>query len=314
MERLWRVAPLCRITNVGAEAWRLLNSPGFCGTVLAVTSNTVYLQGDAGEVFWLQKGSLPMHRRCVRAPFPTLSFEPGRRFSVQKSCLRVGEQAAVDLAHAARWSPNSIKAGEEVSLVRLRDRIRQLLATLPELGNPAGFGQALPVISAIGMDRPVPPCETDAHVKGAINSIANVAKGCLANDLTRAIQKSREFIGLGRGLTPSGDDFVGALFFALRRLQKVYPEEVLWDGETMSDFIAWAANKTNPISHTLLSDLAFGEGPEPLHELFNAVVSGKDLKTVWSGLGRLIEIGSTSGWDMLTGFMTGMLSIEGSLN
>ncbi len=82
----------------------------------------------------------------------------------------------------------------------------------------------------------------------------------------------------------------------------------------MNDLVAWAEKETNPISHALLSDLALGEGPEPLHDLFNAVVSGKDLKTIWTSLNRLIEIGSTSGWDMLTGFMTGLLTIEGTLN
>ena len=82
----------------------------------------------------------------------------------------------------------------------------------------------------------------------------------------------------------------------------------------MNDLITWAASRTNSISHALLSDLAFGQGPEPLHELFNALVSGKDLETVRTSLSRLIEIGSTSGWDMLTGFMTGLLMLESTLN
>ncbi len=215
MERFLLDPAVCRATAAGAEAWRLLNNPVLCGTVLAVISNTVYLQSAIGEVFWLQKGGLPMHRRCIRAPFPASLLKPGQRFSVRNRCLCLGEEMTVDLTDAAKWSPKPIKAGEGIPLADLRTRIRQLRASLPGLENPAGFGKALPVISAIVMDRPAPSFETDALLKGAITSVAEVAKGCLAKDLIRAAQKSRESRWTRTGSDPLGRRFCRGPF--LRR-------------------------------------------------------------------------------------------------
>jgi hypothetical protein len=304
----------CRATSVGGEAWKQLNSPDFCGSTLAVFPDVVYLQSDSGQVLWLQKESLPMHRRSIRAGFPDFLFKPGKRFSIRKPCLCLDEETAVDLAGAAEWNPPFIRAGEEIPPAELRNRIRYLLTSLPGIESPEGFGKVLPLLSAMVMNLPAPSLEFDVLPKGAIEPIAEVVKGCLAGDPVRIAQKSRDLVGLGQGLTPSGDDFVGGLFFAGRRLQEVYGEEVSWDGNAVNDFVVWAANRTNPISHALLSDLALGEGPAPLHDLFNAAVSSKDFHAAQMSLDHLCEIGSTSGWDMLTGFMTGMLMIENALN
>jgi hypothetical protein len=160
----------------------------------------------------------------------------------------------------------------------------------------------------------MPPFAADSWVKEAMNSIVEAAEACFAKDLTRAVRKSRKLVGLGWGLTPSGDDFLGGLLFAAHVLQKIYPQHIQSDRKIIKDSIKSAHEQTNPISHALLSDLALGRGPEPLHDLVNALIMDKDPETVMTRVIRLIEIGSTSGWDMLSGLMTGMLLIEDRVN
>jgi hypothetical protein len=56
-----------------------------------------------------------------------------------------------------------------------------------------------------------------------------------------------------------------------------------------------------------LCDHAHGHAAEPLHDLVAAMLTGKDLDAILMDVRRLLEIGSTSGWDMLAGALTGLL-------
>jgi hypothetical protein len=304
----------CQAESIGLEARRLLTSPGFSGKVLAVVSRTIYLQSDGDEILWVVKGGLPMHRRSLLASFPSSSYDPGKRFFVRESCLHIGEQAVVDLEKATHWNQRSAEPGEEASPPFLAALVRKTLTALCGLANPKGLGKALPVISAIAAGRTIPPLAPDSLVKEALNPIIEAAEACLARDLPGAVRKSWELVGLGGGLTPSGDDFLGGLLFAAHALHESYPGRFHWDPESILYSIKQAREQTNPISHVLLSDLALGHGPEPLHEVIAALITGRNRETVMNRVIRLTGIGSTSGWDMLTGLMTGMLLLEGGMN
>jgi len=76
------------------------------------------------------------------------------------------------------------------------------------------------------------------------------------------------------------------------------------------ELIDWARTQTHPISHAVLSDLALGHGPEPLHEVVTSLLNGQNLDHTMAGVTRLMEVGDTSGWDLLAGMLTGMLLIE----
>jgi hypothetical protein len=101
-------------------------------------------------------------------------------------------------------------------------------------------------------------------------------------------------VGMGPGLTPAGDDFVGGAMIALRAAG--HPE--------MADRIAaWAlplaATRTSRISRAHLECAAAGEGHEALH-LFLSSSSEEHLE-------QLARIGHTSGLDAAAG---AVLSLE----
>lgn len=98
-------------------------------------------------------------------------------------------------------------------------------------------------------------------------------------------------IGLGPGLTPAGDDFVGGAMIALRVLGGDA-------GRAQADRIAaWALplarERTSRISRAHLECAAEGEGHEALHDLLN---TGDE-----KHLERLAKIGHTSGLDAAAG-------------
>ena len=116
-------------------------------------------------------------------------------------------------------------------------------------------------------------------------------------------------LGLGHGLTPSGDDFVGGVFFALAKL----PKEALaaaWsrDLPEAAARIRNAANTaTNVISAALLSDLMAGESYSVLHDLLAALESGVAIN-IEAAYAHLLRLGATSGSDMLAGVLLALTS------
>lgn len=99
-------------------------------------------------------------------------------------------------------------------------------------------------------------------------------------------------IGLGPGLTPAGDDFVGGAMIALRAFGENAGHAALADR-----IAAWALplaeERTNRISRAHLQCAAAGEGHEALHAYLESF-SRRDLA-------RLARLGHSSGLDAAAG-------------
>jgi hypothetical protein len=112
-------------------------------------------------------------------------------------------------------------------------------------------------------------------------------------------------IGLGPGLTPSGDDFIAGALFAARLRAAAEPrvdETAAWLGRAV---LAVLPGRTNRISAALLGDAAEGLGFAALHELCHALAGGEG-GAIDAAARRLVAIGHSSGWDMLTGLLAGI--------
>jgi Protein of unknown function (DUF2877) len=167
------------------------------------------------------------------------------------------------------------------------------------LAFPEGFASRL-----VGAPLPAPLDRANAKIDA-------LACACDADDEVAAAEIAASLLGLGPGLTPSGDDLVGGLFFARRLLTL--------DGRDGSATArAWnraavltsqrARQATHPISAVLLGDLIDGEGWAPLHDLSTVLTMvAPPREAVNESAGRLVAIGHTSGWDMLAGFLIGLL-------
>ncbi|HXH82585.1 MAG TPA: DUF2877 domain-containing protein, partial [Candidatus Tectomicrobia bacterium] len=111
-------------------------------------------------------------------------------------------------------------------------------------------------------------------------------------------------VGLGPGLTPSGDDLVGAAFLAHRLLAADPASAGRWR-DCAGAVGAAAAALTHPISAVLLGDLLDGLAYEALHDLLAAVRAARPHDALGASA-ALIRIGHSSGWDMLAGVAVGL--------
>ncbi len=308
--------------QIGSGAKALLTLPGFSGKVLAVLSTTIYLVGRDGEILWLSQDRLATHRRCVLALLQPRSICAGQKFFVDGPFLQFTGGVTIDLDPATEWEPFSVGPKQAQSLVAVRTCTHQLVEGVTKIGNKKGFGRMIPQL----IPRTSPMTSSPVHgnrqavsnadplLAKARNSIFNLATACFNVDMTEVAQGGRELIGLGPGLTPSGDDFLGGLLFAAHSLKTAFPQNYRWEEEPVKALIDWASTQTHPISHTILRDHASGHGPEPLHELVASLLKGRDPGRTLEWARRLIGIGDTSGWDILAGMLAGMLFVEGKLN
>jgi hypothetical protein len=109
--------------------------------------------------------------------------------------------------------------------------------------------------------------------------------------------ETAQLIGLGPGLTPSGDDYLGGVLVALRWVGRAAQADSLW---------RWLepqlAARTSAISAAHLAAAAAGEVHEALHDVL-ADLSAWEAPDLLPGLARLDAIGHTSGWDALAGIV-----------
>ena len=129
-----------------------------------------------------------------------------------------------------------------------------------------------------------------------------MADACERDDAAAAATAGEPLLGLGPGLTPSGDDFVGGVLFARHVLA---PGDTAWSAAAAS-LVERARTRTHPVSAALMTDLAHGEGHEPLHDLIDALADGDAPDRARRAVEQLGRLGHSSGWDMLTGVLVGL--------
>lgn len=180
------------------------------------------------------------------------------------SLPRLGEPVAVSLDGAAAWQPPPHRP----ECVDVEGLIAMTAKRIPAEGlgclvigkHNALSGHAQPALDAL-----------ERWLVG--NALGEEAEG---------------LIGLGPGLTPSGDDYLGGMLVALRLTGRGVQADGLW---------RWLEPRlearTSAISAAHLAAAAAGEAHEALHRVLNGERE----------LDALDAVGHTSGWDALAGAM-----------
>ena len=254
------------VLAIGVKARAALEASGGIARPLTAFPDAPYFDA-AGEIVWVGSRPPAMHPRAVVTAAP-----------VQR-----GETARFGALPGASWSP-ALPIGGRGTV----DACARLSANLASLGEPRGFGWL-----AVGG---TPPFPLDLAI-GRVHALEVAYRSDDAEAVDRA---SRALLGLGGGLTPSGDDLVGGALFG--RLL-VADDARRWRalGERLA---AEARRASHVISAALLADLVVGASFAPLHELADALAAGDD-DAAQAAARSLAALGHSSGWDMLAGVLIG---------
>jgi hypothetical protein len=264
------------VTDLGWRAHRALEAAGGRARVVAALSTSVYLEAD-DTLLWLGRTGSALHGRAVLTSGTAPAAAAGT--------------LSLDVAGAGVWAPAEVGA---LRWDTLRAIGRALCDAVPALGAPRGFGALL------AGQRPAFPLAAAADTARAL-------AGALAgDDAAAAADAAVALVGLGPGLTPAGDDFVGAAFFAHALAGR--GGDPAWQ-RAVDRVCARARTHTHPVSATLLADLCAGAGHAPLHELAALAATVGPPAALVDVARRLTRLGHSSGWDMLAGFVAGSGSL-----
>jgi hypothetical protein len=270
------VSPVIPLTDAGWRARAALAAAGGRARVVAVLTESVYLAAGE-EMVWLGGAGSALHGRAMlTSGSPAAALHAHARADV-----------LVDDATARVWTPPAVPPTARATWLAAGQRLCERVAAI---GSPQGFGVLL-----------AGACP-EFPLGAAADPARALARACAADDPVAASHAATALVGLGPGLTPAGDDLVGAAFFA--RAIAGLATDPAWP-EAAAHVCAQARTTTHPISATLLADLCAGAGHAPLHDLAAASAAGDD-PALLDAAARLVRIGHSSGWDMLTGFVAGL--------
>jgi hypothetical protein len=222
------------------------------------------------------------------------------------TCDAVRPPNAVVLAAPTRQEPfRTVREGDETfvgdgcALVggRLRVRVRRWWDPTPVLG-PLSLarlshgGRALDAVTG--------PWGLSGHV-----TPQNLADACLAGDLAHAVDAAERIVGLGPGLTPSGDDALAGLLLALRLLGGAVPGggRAVWLADWLGAAVtANARDRTTSLAATLLHCAARGQASVEAAAVLRGI-AGQD--PLLPAARRLLSTGHTSGADLAWGLLLG---------
>jgi hypothetical protein len=244
--------------------------------VLARLAASIYM--TAGDVIvWVGPAPAPLHPRAIL---------------VLHVAGADGDEVTIELEGIAPWQPRSLGL-DPVAADTARAGWRRLTTQIVALGAPGGFGARL-----AGLPLAFP-------LDGAAAAADAFARVCARDDAVGAADAARALLGLGSGLTPSGDDFVGGALFARHALAAGGTIDGLAWRRAADTIVAMASSQTHPISVALLGDLADGLGYAPLHDLVVALSLDEPARAL-DAARRLVALGHSSGWDMLAGLGAGL--------
>ena len=279
--------------EIGCLARRAL-SPGLRGTVSAVFERSFYVRLAGQEICLgpVGLGAGPLNLRChvERPDWRAWGLREGAAVLPAPRAIRVPPNLSVSLSEATVWRP---KAPGPWSTASLGAGLRALDALLPGRVPAEGLG-----VLAL-------PGDPGAR-RSAVVAAARGPAAALARYLCRAFMADRDaplagapdlraLIGLGPGLTPSGDDLLGGALIALHLLGRGDLAGTLWN-RLRGDL----ERGTNPISRAHLGAAARGFGGAALHAVLNDLLTG-ERGALGRRLAAIDAIGHGSGWDALGG-------------
>ncbi|MFD8530770.1 DUF2877 domain-containing protein [Streptosporangium canum] len=261
---------------------RLLESPRRPARVLAAFPYGIYLEVRTElepQVIAVVTGSaarLP-NAMVVTGPMPRVT---------------VGDEAYV--------GDGSIEVG------RLSLRAHRWWNPAPPLGpvDPVRLAAALPRLAAL--------CDRSARRPGLEGNAAAelLAEGCAEASLLRGVTAAEQLVGLGPGLTPSGDDMLAGVLVALRHLGTAAGVgRAVWLADWLAAAVTFdARGRTTPISAALLHCAARGEAGGEVLAVLRGLAGRQDLEPA---LHRLLQLGHTSGADLAWGLRIGLAAVVG---
>jgi Protein of unknown function (DUF2877) len=224
-----------------------------------------------------------------------LERSPGETAWKVGDLVNFGDGAALSWTRATRWStPHWPVIGQHRTLPP--PTIEMLITRSPPDGLFRLVGQLL--------------LNADVAATGPLQTRACSAVTALVTGFVAPTSQQDEqlqaatlgLIGLGPGLTPSGDDVLAGALLGLHACGQRSLAGQLGAHVATASIVG-----TSPLSAAFLHCAIAGETSAPLHQALSTALTNADWRAALDSLDR---IGHTSGWDHLAGFLLAQTTVQ----
>ncbi len=255
------------------------------GKVHSIYKNVVNLFIDE-QIFSIHNSKIPMTPLSIIID-DELDMKPGDVVLFVKRGFKIGNEL-VEYEKAKLWNPCIEKL---IDFQQCRAGLEAVKASLIEYKGNTGYADS--AIEPMG--------EKDDFLTAILRKRVwelkkNFSKESLEN-MNVWEPFFKENIGAGIGLTPSGDDFIIGLLFAIKCSGN---NEIF---EKLVETIVKNIERTNDISGAFLKCACKGEFGEKLHDLLSAIADSK--KSLKYEVENIASTGHSSGVDTLNGIIIG---------
>jgi len=203
----------------------------------------------------------------------------------------------VDTSEAEVWNPipnwSSIRSS--------RDRWLGFLPTFQKsidaLAPPESFYGFVDAILSEDSEGLSVGTTTDLVQIHAMGPARELCEGIITENIAKIREGAMGLAGLGRGLTPAGDDFIMGALLGLRTI--ALSKTCSRIAETI---LSIAIQRTNSLSAAWLRAAAKGETHETWRSFFEAIEQGSREKMEAAAI-KILNVGHSSGADAMAGFL-----------
>ena len=286
------------VLQVGCEAVQLLTKNGEIGRILTVFENTFYV--TSGEkllcIGHSKLGASPLNASTTveaGVDWSMCGIKENQKVRFGNKSIKIGN-LIFDACDASTWSPDLDLLN--FNLDDVNTGLDFLYKICPTQIPFEGLGRII-----LYPRHPLIGHTILAFSERSLTGLRTWLKGLFNK---HSLSQNNELtwlpylIGLGPGLTPSGDDFIGGMLIALNLINKSSAAQKIWESAKCQDSII-----RNPITRAHLKSASKGMGSSALHEALTVIINGR-VDEIQSTIDKLALIGHTSGWDSLAGAIT----------
>ena len=314
---------VCQISSIGVGLPDPLRQLRPRGEVIAVFRRSFYVEAVDGIVMCIADRRLGEGPLTLAVELPQgydmegLGAATGTPLEWEGEDLRLGDQLLLCTRGAAVWRPPAIR--HLASPEAIRCRVRRLVFRLEGHIPSDGLAPLVPHVDTLAQGN-LPRISHSVPLAGvAMARLARLASAVLADDIHEMDAAVQGLVGLGPGLTPSGDDLLGGLMVALMATtrgcnppedRRVERRNRMARGSIIANLARsvtlHAVLGSTRISAALLGQAAHGIGSAAQHRVLEGLVQAGDVSHAFDAAHSLTRVGHSSGWDSLAGLLMGV--------
>lgn len=225
--------------------------------------------------------------------------------AVNNGSIIIGNRLSITgLNDAPIWTPD-LSLPPEIQAGRLLEALQTTVDMVDVYGKPEGFKPLLPRILRLVCPEPEPPTiwGWNPYAEMALPYFDGLIACFELDDTEGAAEEASHLIGLGPGLTPSGDDFLCGFLGTMSLVSPLLGDQ----GKDIDDLnrrvMSSIDGRTNPISHAYLRHYARGEPSGSTSRMIQCILDGTE-SSIKESIINMCRVGHSSGTDTALGVLT----------